>query len=161
MGSEPEAATREDGGGNAIAAFVVTPFIAGALWGVYTCALLLTIDRLEARAAATFLIGGLTFGAAFAAFVTWFIAVPCYFVARATIGVDGRVSRITGATIGALIGFWLTATGGGYPSPIGGGFIGWLVAAIWWRMANGSTNDSLETAPSHTDKCDRKRTWTT
>lgn len=45
---------------------------------------------------------------------------------------------------------WLICTGGGYPSPIDGGFIGWLPAAIWWRVA-GRQSESPED-PGRIDK---------
>jgi len=118
-------------------AFTFTPFVAAALWHVYALGkLLVSGGNVEwGRAAVTMLIGACTYGLFVAFGITYLVAVPCFQLLRNLVELNGLVVRSAGATIGAASGAVL-----GYltlqPGPIGGGIIGWITAAIWWKLAS-------------------------
>jgi hypothetical protein len=83
------------------------------------------------------LIGACTYGLFVAFAITYLVAVPCYLLLRAVVEINGLLVRSAGAAIGALVGAGLAYLVM-HPGPIGGGVIGWAVAAIWWRTAHGA-----------------------
>jgi hypothetical protein len=87
-------------------AFFITPFIAAGTWYVYVLGLILVSDgHLDWRPDVLGLLhGAATFGLVVAAALTYVVALPCYALARATVGISGLTARTTGTAIGALTG---------------------------------------------------------
>lgn len=75
-----------------------------------------------------------TYGLVCAAAATVVVAVPCYLLARATVGVSGRIARVVGTLIGAYVAYALV---GHWSMVVAFGIAGWTAAAVWWRVASG------------------------
>jgi hypothetical protein len=120
-------------------AFAIVPFVATAIWYVLMLLVLLVVNgrlRLMTDVAAMAL-GGVIVGLPMAALLTAVLAIPSYFIVRATVGVT-FVSVIVGGALIGLVGsavLWMWVHEWSFISPWRAVVIGVDSGAAWWRIS--------------------------